>query len=56
MTQRTMLANQIGNRICIEYFYPVPVGVCDESEPLHAAIIGLFHEVKAELLEPDTRC
>ena len=51
-----MLTNQVGDRVCIEYFYPVPVGVSDERESFHGAIIGLFDELNTELLKPITGC
>jgi len=35
----------------IEDLDPVAVGVLDEGQSLHAAIVGLLHEVNAELLE-----
>ena len=54
MAQRTMLTNQVGNRVCIEYFYPISVRVSDERESSHGAIIGLFDELNTELLKPIT--
>jgi len=37
--------------VCIEDLDPVAVGVLDEGQSLHAAVVGLLHEVHAKLLE-----
>jgi len=39
------------NGVGIEDLDPVAVGVLDKGQSLHTAIVGLLHEVNAELLE-----
>ncbi|CAH1987140.1 unnamed protein product [Acanthoscelides obtectus] len=44
------------NSFAVKNFYPVAIRICDESNPLHLAVVWFFHEIYSKLFKTFACC